>query len=103
MKTLLAVVCLFCASAATGQMVPGGSVLNNQPQVFQVESHNQHASQHALAEPRTLETYNNVSAHGVRPLWEVAPATEAVPLGDAARMLRKQHAAMKKAEIVWEN
>ena len=45
----------------------------------------------------------NVQAHGVRPLWEVAKPSEPVPLGDAARLLRKEHAAAKKADIVWNN
>jgi hypothetical protein len=39
----------------------------------------------------------------VRPLWELAPVKVETPLGDSARMLKKQHANARKADIVWEN
>ena len=50
-----------------------------------------------------METSINVQAHGVRPLWEVATPAYVVPLGDSARMLKKEHMSAKKAEIVWNN
>jgi hypothetical protein len=45
----------------------------------------------------------NAQAHGVRPLWEVYVSSQAMPLGDAARLLRKEHSSAKKADVVWEN
>jgi len=33
----------------------------------------------------------------------VAIPSHVVPLGDSARMLRKEHAGAKKADIVWNN
>ena len=57
-----------------------------------------------MGEERTLLiSGNNLSGHGVRPLWELMPVHHEVPLGDTARMLKQQHATAKKAEIVWEN
>jgi hypothetical protein len=50
-----------------------------------------------------LGRFAYVYARGERPLWEVAPVSQAVPLGDVARMLRKEHATAKKADVVWEN
>jgi hypothetical protein len=42
--------------------------------------------------------------HGELPLWEVAPKEPpAIPLGDTARLLRKQHETAKKAQFVFEN
>jgi len=104
MKTTLVVLCLLCATVAFGQSVGGGAVLNNEPQVFQFSSHPQRAAQQSIAEEQSLlENHVSVSAHGVRPLWEVAPVSNPVPLGDVARLLKKEHATAKKAEIVWEN
>ena len=50
-----------------------------------------------------MEQSASVQAHGVRPLWEVATPAYVVPLGDSARMLKKEHTYAKKAEIVWNN
>jgi hypothetical protein len=104
MKTTLFVLCFFCTTAALGQSVVGGSTLSSQPQVFQVPSHPEHASPQAMApQQNLLEKSGSVYARGERPLWEVAPVARAMPLGDAARTLRKEHATAKKAGIVWEN
>jgi len=104
MKTALFVLCLLCATASLGQSTVGGSALNSEPQIFQLSTHPQHASRQGLAQEQTLlETSGAVSAHGARPLWEVMPPSVAVPLGDVARLLKKEHANAKKAEIVWEN
>jgi hypothetical protein len=43
-------------------------------------------------------------AQGERPLSDVASSKAApVPLGDIARMLRKEQLTAKKATTVWEN
>jgi hypothetical protein len=102
MKTALLVLCCLCATAAFGQV--GGGALSNEPQVLVMPSHPQQAYQHAMGERQSLlEASGPSSAHGVRPLWEVAPPVNAVPLGDVARTYRKEHATAKKAVIIWNN
>jgi hypothetical protein len=104
MKTTLFLFCLFCAGAAFGQSAAGYSALSNEPQVFQMPSHPQHATQKPMAsEQSLLETSALIYARGQRPLWDFAKLSELVPLGDAARALRKERAAAKKARICWED
>ncbi len=105
MKTTLVALCFLCATAALGQSVAGGSALSGQPRVHEFAGHTEHASQQAMAhEHSLLGTSGFAYAHGERPLWEVAvPMPQGLPLGDAARALRQEHAAAKKAEIVWAN
>jgi len=104
--TLLAVcfVCL-CATAAFGQAA-GTSVgaMIAEPQVIQVPSHPQHAVVQPLAQEQSLlQSSNPVSARGKRPLWEVVQVPASQPLGDVARILRKEHDLARKAARVWEN
>lgn len=104
MKTTVLVLCVLAATAAFGQSVAGGSVLSNQTSVMQVPSHPQHASQKSMFRLQSvMEASAPVYGRGERPLWEFAPVADAKPLGDLARMLRKEHATVKKAEKVWEN
>jgi hypothetical protein len=104
MKTLLFMSCLLCATLAVGQSSAGVSALSSEPIRIEVPSHPQHASQQSLSgEQSLLITSEYLYAQGERPLWEVAPATHAEPLGDVARMLRKQHADTKKTDTVWVN
>jgi hypothetical protein len=99
MKTTLFVLCLLCATAAFGQSV--GGVMSAEPQVFHPPDHALRAYQQALApEQNLLEGANYTYAQGERPLWEVQPAARVVPLGDIARMLKKEHETAKKAEFV---
>jgi hypothetical protein len=100
-KATLFVLCLLCATAGFGQAVGGGSVLSSEVQVLRLPDHSQHASQQPMATERSLlESFNYTYVQGERPLWEFAPASHAVPLGDIARMLRKDHELVKKAEFV---
>src|ERR1700737_2088447 len=105
MKTTLVVFCLFCiAGAAFGQAAVTGIGLSNEPVVYEFQSHVQHAAPQAMGNQHNLLIGSgNVQAHGVRPLWEVHTLAPVVPLGDTARLLRKEHADAKKAEIVWNN
>lgn len=104
MKTTLLVLCFLCTAAAFGQSASGVSVLNNQPQMVSFVSHSQRASQQPMSPGESLLAGSSYShAQGVRPLWEVAPVSNPVPLGDTARILRKQHATAKKAKVVWDN
>ncbi|MGA9813946.1 MAG: hypothetical protein WBQ64_14265 [Terriglobales bacterium] len=105
MKTTLLVLGLLCfAGAAFGQASPGGVGLSAEPIVYEFQSHAGHASQTEMGRRQDImEQSNNVQAHGVRPLWEVATPAYVVPLGDSARMLKKEHMYARKAEIVWNN
>jgi len=104
MKTTLIVLCVFCATGAFAQGLGTGTVLSNEPNVFRLPSHTEHASQQPMAHGQSLLEASGFSyAHGERPLWEVAPQTVPTPLGDSARALRKEHAAAKKATKVWTN
>jgi hypothetical protein len=99
MKTAILVLCCFCATVAFGQ----AGAMSNEPQVITLPSHPLHASQHDMAMHENLLGNSGPDfARGVRPLWEVAPEVSAVPLGDVARALRKEHAKAKKAVVVWE-
>jgi hypothetical protein len=104
MKTVLFGLCFLSATAALAQS-GGGSALNAEPQMLVFPSHAQHASPRPMGHAQDLREASGSSfAQGERPLWEVAPVSQAVlPLGDAARALRKEHAAAKKAEIIWNN
>jgi hypothetical protein len=102
--TLCALVLVFLAGAAFGQSGIATSGLSAEPVVYEFQSHAARASQTEMGQHQEImEHFTNVSAHGVRPLWEVAKPAYVVPLGDSARMLRKEHMFAKKAEIVWNN
>lgn len=104
MKTVFCLFCVFFASAAFGQNVAGASVLSNEPFRITVPEHPQHASQKTmLAEQSLLHASTFTAAHGERPLWEVAPVKEEVPLGDVARAYRKEHNIEKRSATVVEN
>jgi hypothetical protein len=102
MKITVFVFCFFlCATAVFGQSAP---VLSNRPQMLQVPDNPAHASQHEMAvEQNILEHSAYTVAQGEKPLWEFGPVSQPTPLGDSARILRKQHEAAKKSDIVWQN
>jgi hypothetical protein len=92
--------CFLCATAALGQSF-APAALSNDVQPFQMNSHPAHATQHPMAaEQSLLDSSSYVYAQGERPLWELAPVTVAVPLGDVARMFRQEHLTAKKADFV---
>ena len=101
MKKMLFTLCLLCAPHAFGQAV---GVANYEPQPLVIATHEQRASQQDMGSEKSLliNSYN-AHEHGTRPLYELAPVKTETPLGDTARMLKKQHAGSKKADIVWEN
>jgi hypothetical protein len=102
MKTLLFALCLLLTTAAFGQAIGYASV-SNQPVVIQVPSHPLHAAPQPMAQEQSLLTGSAyVTVQGEKPLWELARIPETMPLGDVARLLRKQHATAKKATIVFE-
>jgi hypothetical protein len=100
MKITLFLLCFLCATAALGQTF-AASALSNEVQPLQMVSHPAHASQHAMSpEQSLLDGSNYVYEHGERPLWEFAPVSRALPLGDVARILRQEHVTAKKADFV---
>lgn len=97
MKTTLFALLLLCAATGFGQV---GSAISNEPQILNIPSHQEHASQHGLQSEQSLlfTTYSDHSARGERPLWEAGAKPPAeIPLGDIARMFRNEHAASRKA------
>lgn len=104
MKTTLFVLCFLCATTALGQTVGGSVGGATMSSSIQMASHSERASQTAMApEQSLLEHSNYLCFQGERPLWEVQPLAPVVPLGDIARMYRKDHELVKKADIVWHN
>ena len=98
-KATLIALCLLFATAAFGQSA-AGSVLTAEPQVFRPPDHSQRAAQMPMGQPQTLLESNNVFfVEGERPLWEVQPVKREVPLGDVARMYRRDHELVKKAQF----
>jgi len=102
MKTALFMVCFLGATVAFGQSV-GGSV-GSAPvsSSVQMPNHAERATQTPLAQEQSLLEHSNYFyAQGERPLWEVQPPSKSrpVPLGDIARMYRKDHELVKKADI----
>jgi hypothetical protein len=104
MKTTLFVLCVLCATGALGQATAGVAVLNNQPQVSAFVSHSEHAFRPPMTQEQNLLGGSGyVHARGERPLWGFAPVSQDMPLGDAARILRKEHTTAKKSAVVWTN
>jgi hypothetical protein len=106
MKTtfLLLGLYLLSAAAAHGQSLYGGATLNSQPQVVQFPGHPLRAAQKPMGESENLLGDSGYShGQGERPLWEFSSPSQVVPLGDSARILKREHAIQKKADIVWQN
>jgi hypothetical protein len=106
MKITFCVLGILCfAGMAFGQAGSAtSSGISAEPIVYEFQSHSARAAQQGMGQAQDImEQSINVQAHGVRPLWEVAKPTYVAPLGDSARLLRKEHMSAKKAEIVWNN
>ncbi len=103
MKTLVVAFCFLAGSAALAQSAAG--VLPSEPVITQFNSHEAHATQEGMGDPQTvLESSSPMIAQGERPLWEVAPMKAApMPLGDVARMFKKEKLEGKKPTMIWEN
>jgi hypothetical protein len=105
MKTGLLVASLLFTTAALGQSIGSGFAQPYMSTPYTVVTHDSHASFRALAQEQSLTDGGNgvFVAQGEIPLAEVPlpPRTE-MPLGDVARLVRKQHETAKKAEFVFE-
>ncbi len=103
MKISTLAFCLFFFGA-TVSFAQTASVLNSQPVITEFQSHPEHASYKAMSEAQNLLTESGFTyGKGERPLWEVASKNIDTPLGDTARMLRKEHESVKKSSTVWVN
>lgn len=98
-------ICIFCAVGAFGQVV--GSSMSAPVEGFQMPEHPQVAARYGMGrEVDLLEVSQSVSSQGEMPLWEameMIPAKPVTPLGDLARAIRKEHALVPKAVMVWNN
>lgn len=100
MKTTLFALCFFAATAALGQTA---SVLYATPQPLHMTEHDEHASQHAMAQETNLFGDSPYSyAHGEVPLAELGSPIFSTPLGDIARDARREHSAAPKAVRILE-
>jgi len=98
MKTALLALFILCGTLAFGQAA-GVQPLVEPPN--QISDHPEHAIQHDMGTVTSvMEVSGSTWGHGERPLWEVAPR---IPLGDIARVLRKEHETAKKARRCWSN
>jgi len=99
MKTTFLISLLLLSVGAFGQCC----ALPSMGPVWAGPDHSLPAMPHSLAPERDLRERGGVTmAQGERPAWEVMGSAEEMPLGDAAREYRKEHATAKKARIVWE-
>jgi hypothetical protein len=104
MKISLLALCFLCGTTAFAQAGPSASAMSAQASPIAFSSHEATASQHSMAtEQNLLGASGYTWAQGERPLWEVAPVSHFTPLGDSARLLKKEHDNAKKAEFVWNN
>lgn len=105
MKTtlLMLIACFALSTTALAQYMGGGWALDNQAHPTVFASHDQHAYEAPLAPERDLYVRTaTVIAQGETPLWEFPHPEQTMPLGDIARLLREQHATVKKAVKVLE-
>jgi hypothetical protein len=106
MKITFLVLCVLLTTAAFGQYGSRANSISSQPQAYPSPSHTANATTHGLAAERpVLGGTNYIIAQGERALSDLPQAaTAAAPsLGDTARMLRTEHAKLKKARVVFEN
>jgi len=102
MKTILFAACFLFATSAFGQSAIGS--LNSQVSSYTFVSHPARADFKEMGRQQSLlDSSGYTYAHGERPLWEVAPESHDVLLGDIAKAIRKEHETAKKATATWQN
>jgi hypothetical protein len=98
---ICAVMCMFCATGALGQAALTGSSFTRS---YQPADHPSPATAYPMSTEQNLLGSNSVLVgHGEMPLSEAPLQFHEVPLGDSARVLKQEHAAMKKSHVVWTN
>jgi hypothetical protein len=97
-KTFFAVL-FICATRAMGQGY--GSAVSSTP--YQFPEHPLFAQRQLMAREQNLrgEESPYTYAKGEIPLRDVVIPSTQTPLGDVARRVRSEHAAARKADIVW--
>jgi hypothetical protein len=100
--TFLLLLCLFLTAGALGQVAAGTAPMAS---TYNAPDHAMHAFPQSVAQGQSLFPSSGMVtiASGELPLWEVAPEHHDMPLGEAARLQKKEHATDKKASVVWEN
>ncbi len=104
MKRAVLTLCLLFSIGAFAQV--GTSALSAEPYITEFPTHDARAEQKPMGREENLLGSINGFNHerGERPLWEFASSSPSeMPLGDAARMLKKTHQTDKKATVVWQN
>jgi hypothetical protein len=104
MKKMVFVLCLVFTSVAFAQNYSSGvSSISSQPQIFVPPDHPAHASYAPMSsEQSVLASSSYSSAQGERPFSDI-PHPDPVPLGTAARELRKERAEVKRSHFLWVN
>jgi hypothetical protein len=101
MKKTLFVLCLLSASAAFAQRIAS---VSSEPQGYSFTTHEAHASYTPISQEKSvLGGTSYTTGQGERPVAEFSHAAEDVSLGAYAREIKKDHAQLKKAPVVWVN
>jgi len=99
MKIILFLFCLLFATVAFAQR----GTISNEPQNYSFTTHEAHATYTPMSQEKSvLGGTSYTSGQGERPVTEF-PQAEAVSLGAYAREIKKDHAQLKKAPVVWVN
>jgi hypothetical protein len=103
MKKALFVLFLLSTTAAFSQYIVGSRV-STEPMNYGAPNHPAHAAYAPMSqEQNILASSSYTLGQGERPVSDF-PQPEPVPLGTAARELRKEHAQLlKKSRVVWVN
>ena len=104
MKTIFLIsLLLLLGVGAFGQCCQSSIAAAPMTSTWAAPDHSLRASRHGLAPEYDLREIGGITmAQGELPAWEVMSPAEETPLGDVARDYRREHAAARKARIVWE-
>lgn len=102
MKKTLFVLCLLFTTAAFAQR-GGASYTSSQPQSYQFPSQPAHAAYAPMSQEQSVLAGTSYSAAQGERRASDFPQPDGVSLGAYAREIRKQHAQLKKARVVWIN
>jgi hypothetical protein len=99
MKIILLLLCLLITTAAFAQRAS----ISSEPQNYSFTTHEAHATYTPMSQERSVVGGTSyTTGQGERPVTEF-PQAEAVSLGAYAREIKKDHAQLKKAPVVWIN
>ena len=75
----------------------------SEPQIYEVPSHPAHAAYTPMSQEQSVLAATSYSAAQGERRASDFPQPDGVSLGAYAREIRKQHAQLKKARVVWIN